>query len=252
MVPVVGDLCVVFYTYTTCTESTACTDDNGGTYDFIGSVLFDGSTDHHGVYVRTALFTNTTPTIITVTATSNTSGHLAALLISGMTRVGSNAIRQWAGQANQAAGTTPAPVFSLPVLTANLTAGGIGNGANPPGLTVPTGWTVCNNGGQGTPPCGLQTIVRDSGFTGTTITWGSTSGTAFAALIVELDASAAGPTGYTLNADPGSYTVTGAAAALRDWRGSSSRPPARMPSPAPRPLTVTRRGRRLGRRRELR
>ncbi|MDP2735983.1 MAG: hypothetical protein Q8P12_07310, partial [bacterium] len=65
--------------------------------------------------------------------------------------------------------------------------GAVGNDSNPAGLAAPVGWTEQADVGQGNPPVGLETVTRDSGFTGTTITWGGTSASAFASIIVELD-----------------------------------------------------------------
>ena len=67
-----------------------------------------------------------------------------------------------------------------------------------------------------------------------------------------MELAAAGPTGYTLTADPGSYTVTGAAAILRVARKLLATPGAYAVTGPSATLTVTAAAGRLGRRRELR
>ena len=112
--------------------------------------------------------------------------------VAGMSKSGTAAIRQFAKQDNQAAGT-PAPAFSSNALTENVTLGVVGNATSPAGLTAPTSWTEpASTGdlGYSTPTTGGEYVFRNSGFTGTTITWGSASASAFGSIIIELDTSA--------------------------------------------------------------
>jgi hypothetical protein len=194
--PAVNDLFVVFCAVNVNTNTApTMTDDNGsGAYARVTTAQWNTSANTMSVFVRTALMTNTTSTIITCATGSNTSGELVVFAISSMSRVGAGAILQSAVQANQASSTTPAPTFSASVLTANLTLGAVANATNPATLTPPTSWTedaTAGDVGQATPTLGLESVSRNSGFTGTTITWGSTSASAFADIIVELDTSAA-------------------------------------------------------------
>lgn len=117
---------------------------------------------------------------------------ISVVAVSGMSRIGLNAIRQFAIQENQAAGT-PAPVFSQAALTANAVLGAIGNNTNPATMTVPAGWTENGDLGYITPTTGLEHVSLNSGFTGTTVTWGSASGSTFASIIVELNTSQIDP-----------------------------------------------------------
>lgn len=112
--------------------------------------------------------------------------------ISSMTRTGIDAVRQTALQDNQAAASTPAPAFASSVITSNVTSGFIHNATSPAGMTPPTSWTeLTTDVGYSTPTTGGEYVTRDSGFTGTTVTWGSTSASAYGSMIVEFDTSAA-------------------------------------------------------------
>ena len=112
--------------------------------------------------------------------------------VAGMLRTGpSGAVRQAAKQDNQAA-ATPAPAFTANALTGNPCYGAIFNATSPAGLAPPTGWTenASADHGQSSPTCGQESAYIDSGFTGTTVTWGSASASAFCSLICELDTTA--------------------------------------------------------------
>jgi hypothetical protein len=192
--PAVGDLFVVFCNVSVNTNGTpTCSDGNGGTYSLLKSVGYNSSANTASFFVRNTLLINTTSTVITVETGSNTSGSVVVYALSGSSRTGQDAIVQTASQSNQAAGTTPAPTFFAAAQTSNMTLGGINNLSNPAALTPPTSWTEDQDVGQATPAEGLETVSRASGFTGTTITWGGTSPTAFASLICEINASATPP-----------------------------------------------------------
>lgn len=190
--PAANDLFVVSCVVSANTNAApTMTDDNGsGTYTLIATALRNASADIQSLFVRNSLVPNTTSTVITCATGSNTAGSLVVIAVSGMTRTGAGAVLQSATQANQAASTTPAPAFGVSALTANMTIGTVGNGTNPATMTTPTNWTERQDVGQANPPTGNETVTRDSGFTGTTITWGGTSASAFGSIIVELDASA--------------------------------------------------------------
>jgi len=188
LTPAVGDLWIVFACTSGNTNDTpTATDNNGGTYTRILCVPKNGSADRVCAFVRNALMPNTTSTTVTVATGSNTAGEIVIVAVSGMPQAGASAIRQSASQQNQAAAGTPAPAFSVAAKTENMTLGCVGNGSNPAGMTTPASWTERQDVGQSTPNTGLEVVTRDSGFTGTTVTWGSTSATAFADIIVELN-----------------------------------------------------------------
>ena len=188
--PAVGDLCVVFVVVSANANLTPTMSDNNSdasTYTLIRTARKATSADTMSVFVRDKLFSNTTSTIITAATGSNTAGELVAVHITGMSKTGPGAVRQSAIQENQSSGGTPAPAFSSSALTGNMTLGAVGNATNPATLTFPTSWTERKDVGQASPATGLEVVTRDSGFTGTTITWGGTSASAFADIIIELD-----------------------------------------------------------------
>jgi len=112
--------------------------------------------------------------------------------LSGMTRTGAQAVRQVGSLGNGSASTTPAAGFTGACLTENPTLAFVANASNPAGLTPPTNWTERTDTGYATPTSGVEIATRDSGFTGTAITWGSTTATVFGALVVEFDTSVGG------------------------------------------------------------
>lgn len=199
--PAVGDLLVVFVTKEASAPETPMV-----SADLTSSVAPTGFTlirteghafgSHHvGVFVATALTTNTTSRTVTIAsgADAGAGTNISVFSVSGMTRVGSAAVRQSGGQADQSAGT-PAPAFGAAALTGNPCLGCIYNATNPAGLTQPSGWSEGSDTGYTTGTVsGIETCFRDSGETGTTITWGSSSASAFASIIIELDTS-----GYTI------------------------------------------------------
>jgi len=100
-------------------------------------------------------------------------------------------VKQSAGQSNQAAANTPNPAFAATTSTNNVCIGAVANGVNPATMTPTTGWTEAHDVGVATPITGLETQFINSGFVGTTVTWGSTFGgpNTGADLIAELDTS---------------------------------------------------------------
>jgi hypothetical protein len=114
---------------------------------------------------------------------------VAVLRISGMTLAGASAVRQIAADANKDSGTTPSHAFAQNALTGNPTIGVIFTDSNPPTVTPPTGWSTIYDLGYDTPTTGLQVVSRNSGFTGSSITWGGVENSNFAEIILELDAS---------------------------------------------------------------
>ena len=188
----IGDLIVVVAAYTGMTSPPVITDDQtGGTYtEVTAGALKATSADAAWIFVRNALAAATVTHNLSAARAGTTGGGMSIYRVSGMSRAGSSAIRQFAKQQNQAGSAAPAPVFGSAVLTGNPTLGAVHNGTNPATLTEPTGWTERADIGYATPTTGLEVVIRDSGFTGTTVTWGSAT-TNFSSLVIELDTSAA-------------------------------------------------------------
>lgn len=194
--PAVGDLIVVLaqtsgQNNATCT----CTSSIGGfTYTRINGAAYGTNSHRCYLFVSDALVSSATSQTVTIAPSVAANGStIFVFSVSGMTQVGSAAVLQSAVQQNGAAAATPAPAFAAAALTSNPTLGIVGNLSNPAGMTAPSGWTEPAGGDLGytSPLAGGEVVFRDSGFTGTTVTWGSTSASVFGAIIVELDASGA-------------------------------------------------------------
>jgi hypothetical protein len=119
-----------------------------------------------------------------------TGANIAIARVSGMLRTGSSAVKQF--DASHAPAGTPSTDFAASALNTNPTLGVVGNSSNPAGIAKPTSWTEQVDLGYSTPSTGLEYASRNSGFTGTTITWGS-SATEWGAISVELDTRAPTP-----------------------------------------------------------
>jgi hypothetical protein len=188
--PAVGDLLVVYcFVSTNTNEAPTCSDNNGGgTYDLIdvANVVIASVNHRLAVFVRTALMANTTSTTVTVATGSNTSGAVHVIAEAGMSKVGAAAVRSKGLQNNQAAGTA-APALNQAALTTNPTI--VAQGSADTTTTAPTDWTEAQDTNFSATVIALETATRDSGFTGTTITFGAASSTTFCAHALELDAS---------------------------------------------------------------
>jgi hypothetical protein len=198
--PAVGDLIVVFAGFRgiTGTPTADATDDQGGTYTLVESAFWGASGSEAFFLVRDTLVSSAVAHLVTVSGVSSTSGNVVPVTIAGMTKTGATAVLQSKALENQS-GTTPSVVFDAACDTANLTLGAVFDNLNPPGQTAPTGWTEREDAGQVTPNNGIQVVTRDSGFTGTTVTWGAAESGVYGAMIVELDTSGAGGSVYALD-----------------------------------------------------
>lgn len=122
-----------------------------------------------------------------------TGANIFALSLSGMTRVGLAAVRQfYTGDENIAASTVPSGTLASAPLSTNPMLGFIGNvTGSSPAITPPSGWTDLGRLSYSTPTKSSHVHTRNSGETATTITWGSSS-SAGGLQIVEFDASVPG------------------------------------------------------------
>lgn len=190
--PANNDLLVAFAVVTATAAAGSMSDSLGGGWTAITTALKAASADKLWCFIRDDLSDGSALTVtMDVTGDNGTGCVLFVARVSGMTRTGSNgAAKQSAVQSNQPAITTPAPVFAAAALTGNPTLGFVSNATTPAALTPPTSWTEQADTGISAPVTGGEYVSRDSGFTGTTITWGSPSSSAFGDIIVELDTSA--------------------------------------------------------------
>jgi hypothetical protein len=192
--PAVGDLIVIVTAHTGNTADTAPNDDNAdglGTYTEVESRVKNSSADKAKMWIRNALIGSATSTIFTHAPGTTTGGGIVVLKVTGMSRSGSSAKLKSGGQDNQAA-ATPAPSWTGggSGLSANPKVGAVFNATNPATMTRPASFDAERlDGGYATPTTGLEVVSDDSGNTDSTVTWGSASASAFASLILELDAS---------------------------------------------------------------
>lgn len=185
-VPALNDLIVIIRANTGNTTSTAPTDNNSsGTYNLVVNALKNSSADLMEIYVRTALIGSATSTVFTDAAGTTTGGGIAVYKVSGVTNINA-AVRQVAAQANHATGAAPAPTFAAAALTSSVIISGVFDATNPPALTAKSGYTRDVNAGYATPTSGVDTMSVATGETGTAITWGSSAGSAFCSVAIEI------------------------------------------------------------------
>jgi hypothetical protein len=179
------DLLIVYYCVSGVVAAPTLTDDQGGTYLQLEAGAFDSSNGFLLAYVRNEGVAS--DATITVTAAgSNTAGVLHIHAWEGSTVYGAAAIRQSAFVELQASGTTPTVVFDAVCLTANATIGGVGSRDTT--TEPPADWTERADTNVATPGTCCETVTRDSGFTGDTITWGAAQGSSvtYAAIAIEI------------------------------------------------------------------
>jgi hypothetical protein len=200
--PAVGDLIIVIAPATG--VATSVVTDNqtpAGVYNKINANFTGFSTAGDlSAWVRTAYITAASSTTWTVTQTSSTGGGLCVLRISGMSTAGIGAIRGCGGQTAGTLGTTPAPVLlrrsanvysgTQAALTTNVIIGAVCNGTNgATTVTPPASYTEHFDNGYNVPATGFEVCSINSGITASTITFGSTTATAFASIAIELECS---------------------------------------------------------------
>jgi hypothetical protein len=187
-----GELLVVVVDASGTAATGTVTDSIGGTYTRIIGAQHS-SADLIAFFVRDALIGTGVSMTVTFDCTGDnaTGCNIFVAGVSGMTRTGASAVRQSDNTDNTGAGTTPSITFPAAALTGNPTIVAIGNASNPAGCTPPTSLTELADVGYSTPTRGTEYASRDSGFTGTTITWGAASASAWGAVGIELDTSAA-------------------------------------------------------------
>lgn len=135
--PAVNDLIVVVQvsSNSAATGHNITDDQAGGTYTQIALAQESTNGKRLRMWVRNSLIASAVSTVFTSTISGDSGGGLGVFKVTGMSKVGLNAIRQSAIQDEQAASTTPAPVFGSAVLTTNPVLGCVMNGTNPATLT---------------------------------------------------------------------------------------------------------------------
>lgn len=151
------------------------------------------TTSTHTCY---AFVSNSFATASAMTVTFDCTGDAAtgAIImvarVAGLSKVGLAAVRQSGKQDNGAAAATPTVPLGGAALTTNPMIGFLGK-ASTTAQTPPSGWTAIGTPEPAftTPSMQAGLSKRDSGETGSTITWGATVSTQFGAFVVEMDAS---------------------------------------------------------------
>lgn len=213
--PVAGDLLVVLVgaNGTVATTPTLVASANGLTFTRLSTQANKNTgLDTQYAFVANQLVPNT-PSAMTLTFNCPqdpaTGVIISGFTATGMSKTGSTAIRQSAADSGVLAGTAPAPVFGANALSTNPTLfthfNTVGTSKNPP-----TGWTQREELFVATPTSGMLSASRDSGFTGTTITSGSTTQGGCSAIAIELDASSSVVNFNQTSARAGTGTLTAA------------------------------------------
>lgn len=178
--PAANDLIVVVHAMSgwASGDSSTITDNNaggGGTYTRIGTATTPlstggGTNGALWISVRNALIGSATSTTFTATNVGDTGGGLTVLRFSGMTNVGSTAIRQSIGESTQTE-APPTVTFASACLTGNPVILAVFGEDNPANLTPPTGFTEAVDTGWLTPGSGIQVCWANSGVTTASITY---------------------------------------------------------------------------------
>lgn len=193
-------LILVFIRGNTNAPTIANTSGTALTWTLKVSGLFNSSAD--GAYLFWAnTGGSTAASVYTVTPNGNCSGCTAyAIQMTGSDIVTSDPIKQ--AIFNQASSTNPTTGTITAVGTNNGVASGwmgaLSSSATPAVSTPPTSWTENSEDGFGTPTSNATNATRNSGETGTTITFTAAT-TPWGLLFAEVYVSGAGPTAKYTN-----------------------------------------------------
>jgi hypothetical protein len=185
--------------------------DAGKTYSKLGSDTWSAGDRQFYAFVADQLADADSQTgTMDVTGNAGTSCAQGILRVSGMTKVGAAAIRQFKILGTQT-GADPSIAFDNACLTGNPTIlAVVRNSATTGAVGAPSGWTTTVDVAASTPGCNVAIFTRDSGFTGTTIT-ATLGATNHAVIGIELDASASdGRTGTMAATEVGADDATAA------------------------------------------
>lgn len=191
--PAAGDLLVVVSEVSGSIDAApTCTSSVGGkTYSF-SNLQQQAATHQTMVFIADQLATAVSQTAtVSVAADAGTACIVTVLRVSGMTKTGLTARMQWATPGSGSASVTPTVVFGAAVNTNNPVVVALRCSTAALAVTPPTNYTEHTDSATTTPVGSQETATRDSGETGTTITWGGLASTAWISIGIELDASAA-------------------------------------------------------------
>lgn len=222
--PVAGDLLVVMVlaSGTVDSSSAVLSDTQNLGWTKVAATTKNGGADVMLLFVANTKAAASSETItFTCTTGDNATGCIILVAgVSGIYRTGlSGVARQFKVNPNQSGGAAPTATFDAAALTGNPTIGfaADGTGTSSNALTPPTNWTEAGSNGNTsadgersytTPANDAEYAYRNSGFTGTTITWGASSAQPWGVIIVELDTTAAPLNLGALNAAAANATPT--------------------------------------------
>lgn len=195
--PAVGDLIVIVVYHTGDATWSNPTDNNSsGTYDLVGSIVALGTQAAIGFYVRTALISSASSTVFTApNPGSDTGGGLAAIKVTGMSKFGSAAVRQYKSATPSSGSPAATGNWTSAKLTSNPVIGALLNGQTSRTAGPTSGYTELFETSYTTPDAQCQAQYIDNGDTTNTMNWTGTvftSGMDGVVMGIELDASAAG------------------------------------------------------------
>lgn len=190
--PAVGDLIVIVQFQAQDNTWSAPSDNKSGTYSLItGHTASFNSNSGCKAYVRDALISDASPTIFSSSNPgSDTGGGIAVLKITGMSKYGTNAIRQSKGNRTTTA-VVPTATFDSAPLTTNVVINAVCT-ASAETINHKTGYTELLDSGFSTPTFDYQIQSIESGETSTSVAWGASTTTSddYGIIAFELDTSA--------------------------------------------------------------
>jgi len=189
--PAVGDVLVVFTSAPAeATQAATMTGTGDGlTFTKVQHALRTASADISHMFISNQFVSAAASQTVTVDygADAATGCNITVLRVAGTLAPGTACIRQSAKQDNGAAAGTASVTLGSTPLTVNTLLGHLGNGANPAAVTQPATWTESSDSGSATPASGNECCHVITGYTTNPTVWGSTSATAFGAIVAEID-----------------------------------------------------------------
>lgn len=190
--PAVGDLILILVQVSgDSTHSTPTDNNSSGTYTPIGTQL--SVNGRYGqLYIRNSLISSAVYTTFTLeNPGSDTGGGLAVIKVTGMSKVGSAAVRQTKQNSQEGTGASiTTGTWTSSKLTTNPIVGCLIKDTTYT-VYITAGYTELLDTAYSTPDVSIEVQKKDSGDTTNTMTWNSalTTGRFYGVVGVELDAS---------------------------------------------------------------
>ena len=194
--PAVDDLIVLAIAHTGDSSWSNPTDNNSddlGTYTIVGSITsnINDGVSAIGIYVRDAAIGSASSTVFTAPDPgTDTGGGLFVLKITGMSRYGIGAVRQYKYASTSSGGAGTTGTWTSAKLTGNPVIGVLGDTLG--SAAAPTsGYTELFDANYSTPFCRVEVQSRNSGDTSSSMLWTGAAGTSMTGEVlgVEFNAS---------------------------------------------------------------